>query len=182
MKNLESIKVGSRELTAEEIIKYLLILNEKLKQNNKHGELSMVGGAVMCLVFESRLSTFDIDAIFSPHGEIEKLIFDIADEYKLPKHWINEGVAMYLSKKGEFSEYRNLSNLKIYVATPEYMLAMKALSARIGNINELKDIKFLINYLDLKSSDDVFKVIGKFYSLDEFKVRFYLILKEIFSE
>jgi len=48
------------------------------------------------------------------------------------------------------------------VADSEYMLAMKALSARIDGTDS-KDIEFLIKELKIQSAEDVFRIIDKYY-------------------
>ena len=48
------------------------------------------------------------------------------------------------------------------VADSEYMLAMKALSARIDGTDS-KDIEFLIKELKIQSAEDVFIIIDKYY-------------------
>ena len=179
---LSDIIGSSGGFSADEIKNYLQILNLKLKNLDKRGEISIVGGAMMCLVFQSRKTTYDIDAAISPSQLMQKLILEVAEEYNLPKYWLNENVIQFMSPAGEFTEYLKMSNLDVYTATPEYMLAMKALSARFENINEVDDIQTLIKYLKLKTPADVYKIIKKFYQLHEYQSRFDLILKEIFSE
>jgi len=166
-------------MNKQDIIKYLELLNDKLRVRNKRGEITMVGGAVMCLCFESRESTLDIDAIFEPQYDIHLCAKEIALEFNLPTNWINDGVSVYLSKSGKYSPYMIMSNLKIYTATPEYMLAMKCLSARLGNANDIRDLKVLLEYLNIKMIQDVYDVITKFYPIDAFKDRLKLLLEEL---
>jgi hypothetical protein len=182
--NLRSkIKDDSEGMNKQDIEKYLELLNDKLRFRNKRGEITMVGGAVMCLCFESRESTMDIDAIFEPQYDIIHLCAkEIALEFNLPTNWLNDGVSVYLSKSGKYSPYKIMSNLKIYTATPEYMLAMKCISGRVNNQNEIGDIKFLLNYLQITSIDVVFDTIIKFYPIDSLKDRMKSVLQEIFKD
>lgn len=164
----------------DEIIKYLNILNEKLQQKNVKGEICLYGGAVMCLVFEARPSTKDVDAIFHPADIIRQTAKEISVEYKLVEDWLNDGVKGFLVDHPK-KVFLNLSNLVVMVADSEYLLAMKALSARIDGTDS-KDIEFLIKKLKIASVEDVFKIIDKYYPLRIIKPATQFFLEEIFDE
>ena len=65
-------------LRREEIKNLFYTLNKKLKAKGQKGEIGIVGGAVMCLVFQSREATKNIDALFEPASEIRELVIEIA--------------------------------------------------------------------------------------------------------
>jgi len=170
-------------MNREEILEYLKILNEKLKEKNKYGEIGLVGGAVMCLCYRSREVTRDIDAIYEPKELINKCIKETSEEFNIPTDWLNDGVKGFLSEKAEFKQYLRFSNLVVNVAKPEYMLAMKCLSSRAENANEVEDIKYLIKFLNLKSYEEVEKVIVKYYPTERFLIKTrYLIMEVLDSE
>jgi len=164
----------------DEIIQYLKILNEKLRQKNVKGEICLYGGAVMCLVFDARPSTKDVDAIFHPAETIRHVAKEISVEYELAEDWLNDGVKGFLVDHPK-KVFLNLSNLVVMVADSEYMLAMKSLSARIDGTDS-KDIKFLIQKLKIKSAADVFKIIDKYYPRRIIKPATQFFLEEVFDE
>src|SRR5260221_7021831 len=45
----------------------------------------VVGGAAMLLAYDSRVTTRDIDALFSPDAPMLKAILEVADEMGLPR-------------------------------------------------------------------------------------------------
>ena len=49
----------------------------------------------------------------------------IADEENCPVDWLNDGVKRFLSERGEYQPFLELSNLSVMTANPEYLLAMK---------------------------------------------------------
>ena len=51
-------------MKAEEIKQYLAELNEELRAMDVKGEVCLYGGAVMCLAFNARRATKDVDAVF----------------------------------------------------------------------------------------------------------------------
>jgi len=67
------------------------------------------------------------------------------------------------------------------VADPEYMLAMKSLSARIDGTDG-KDIEFLINELKIFNIEDVFKIIDKYYPRRVIRPATQFFLEELFDE
>ena len=172
---------GKYFMNEEEIMKCLDVLNEKLKAKNKYGEISIVGGAVMCLCYKSREVTRDIDAIYEPKELINTCIKETSEELNLTEDWLNDGVKGFLSEKAEFKQYIKFSNLIVNVAEPEYMLAMKCLSARAENTNEVDDIKYLIKILELKSYEEVEKMIFKYYPADRFLVKTKYLIMEVLN-
>ncbi|MBI3016716.1 MAG: hypothetical protein HYY62_01770 [Deltaproteobacteria bacterium] len=58
-------------------------LNEKLRGQGEMGEIGIIDGAVMCLVYQSRKSTRDVDAIFKPAALLRKLAVELAETYHL---------------------------------------------------------------------------------------------------
>lgn len=164
----------------DEILKYLHALNEKLQRRNVKGEICLYGGAVMCLVYDARPSTKDVDAIFQPSEIIREAAKEIANEYELVNDWLNDGVKGFLVEHPR-KVFLNLSHLVVMVADPEYMLAMKSLSARIDGTDS-KDIEFLINKLKITTVDEVFKIIDKYYPRRIVKPATQFFLEEVFDE
>jgi hypothetical protein len=152
------------ELTKEVILKLFNLLNYELKLKNIQGELYLVGGAVMCLAFNTRPSTVDVDAYFAPKAIIKQASKKITEEMNIDEDWLNDAVKGFLSSKGDFSPYLDLSNLKIYCASGEYLFAMKCLVMRLGKeFHDESDIRFLLRYLNIKNLNEAIQIIQKYY-------------------
>lgn len=164
----------------DEILKYLHLINQKLEKRNVKGEICLYGGAVMCLVYEARPSTKDVDGIFQPAEVIREAAKEIAADYDLPSDWLNDGVKGFLVEHSR-KVFLNLPHLVIMVADPEYLLAMKSLSARI-DATDGADIAFLIKALKIRSIEDVFGIIETYYPRRIIKPATQFFLEELFGE
>lgn len=74
--------------------------------------------------------------------------------------------------------------LRVFVAKPEYMFAMKCRAMRVGGVDsssDIDDIKLLARALGIKSSDDALVLVEKFYPQNVLEPKTRLGLEEIFS-
>ena len=165
-------------LTHDQIIKYLEELNHALKDMSAIGEVCIYGGAVMCLVFKSRPATMDVDAVFEPSRKIRDAAAVIAEVNGLRKDWLNDGVKGFVVKHDQKILF-NWPNLKVYYPEPEYLLAMKAMASRVDTTDK-KDIQFLIKELKIKSADEVFQIIEKYYRKNQIKPVVQYFIMELF--
>jgi Nucleotidyltransferase of unknown function (DUF6036) len=156
------------------------LLNEELEKRDASGELYLVGGAVMCLAYNARPSTQDVDALFRPVTEVRQAAARVAVRAKLPADWLNDSVKGFLSESGEFAAYLELSHLKVLVAQPEYLLAMKCLAFRIGaEFHDEDDVRYLLRHLDIRSYEKALKTIARYYPIDRFPQKTLYALAEL---
>lgn len=166
--------------TRTKILQLFEQLNAELAQRKVHGELYVVGGAVMCLVFETRPATHDIDALFAPTAQLRAAAAKVAKSADVDPAWLNDAVKGYVSERGDFSQYLELSNLTIFSATAEYLLAMKCLALRIGEeFHDLDDVRYLLRYLNLTTPAQALEIIGRYYPLDRFPQKTRYALEEL---
>jgi hypothetical protein len=170
----------SRSLSGADIKRLFAQLNEQLATEEVQGEVYLVGGAVMCLVHEARESTRDIDAFFKPAKQLRTAAAKVALKNGLSEDWLNDAVKRFLSDRGTFNLYLQLSHLTIYAADPSYLLAMKCLSARIGEeFHDIDDLRYLLRYLNLSSATDARAVIERYYPLERFPQKTLYLLEEL---
>jgi len=169
-------------LTHDEIIKLFHALNEELARQEVSGEVYVVGGAVMCLAMKARQSTRDVDALFAPAPVIRQAAERVAEALHVDKHWLNDAVKGFLSPAGEFTNYLDLSHLRVLLAQPEYLLAMKCLSMRLGaEFQDERDIQFLLRYLNIDEYDQAVAIISKYYLLERFPQKTLYALEEMLA-
>jgi hypothetical protein len=162
-----------------EIKQYLTELNDELRAIDVKGEICMYGGAVMCLAYNARPATKDVDAVFEPVKQIRTAAGRIAEKYGLNKDWLNYAVKMFLVPHDR-EILLDLESLKVYRPTADYLLAMKILAARV-NTWDRSDIEFLISELNLGDVPQVIEIVEQYYPHKEIKPETKLFLKEIFS-
>jgi hypothetical protein len=167
-------------LTKADIERLLSELSSHLAALNVRGEIYLVGGAVMCLVHEARASTRDLDAYFRPVKQLRAAAASVAAKNDLPESWLNDAVKGFFSEHGTFTAYLELDHLIVYAASPEYLLAMKCLSARIGEeFHDIDDIRYLLRYLNLARAADAKKILERYYPLERFPQKTLYLLEEV---
>ena len=143
-------------------------MNEELGRRGVTGEVYLVGGAVMCLVFDLRESTKDVDAFFRPAREVREAARSVALDYGISGDWLNDAVMGYLGEHPDSRPYLDLPNLRIMTAAPEYLLAMKCLAMRIGEESrDAEDVRFLLRYLNFTESAAALEAVGPLLSSGE---------------
>jgi hypothetical protein len=123
----------------------------------------------MCLAYAARASTQDVDGLFRPARPVRKAAARVAAWAGVRPDWLNDGVKAFLSDRGEFSPFLKLGHLRVMVAQPECLLAMKCLSLRIGaEFHDEDDVRYLLRHLDIATYDQAVQVISRFYPLERF--------------
>lgn len=150
-------------LTKKQISDALQALNDSLGRKSLKGEIGLVGGGALCLAFNAREATKDLDAIFAPTAEIRVCALEVASEFGLPVDWLNDAVKGYLP--GEPAQRDIIwsgDNLTVWVPPANYLLAMKVAASR-ADTNDIEDIVFLAKLLKLNSAMSVRQIAEQFY-------------------
>lgn len=163
------------------IKKLFKALNVELSKKGVIGEIGICGGAVMCLVFNARKATKDVDAIFEPVKEIRTASKAVARKFGLEDGWLNDAAKGFFHADPPREDVLNLSHLRVWAPSAEYMLAMKCVSARFDTLDG-DDTRFLISYLKLKRPEEVFKLIAKFYPHDKIPAKTEFWIEEIMEK
>ena len=167
-------------LTDRDIQRLFALLNDELRRTGTQGELFVVGGAVMCLAYAARPSTQDVDGLFRPARQVREAAARVAIQAGIKPDWLNDGVKGFLSERGEFSPFLELDHLRVMVALPEYLLAMKCLALRIGTeSHDEDDIRYLLRHLDIETYEQAVAVITRFYPLERFPQKTLYALGEL---
>ena len=143
------------------------------------GEVCLYGGAVMCLVYQARPSTKDVDAIFHPTSEFRQAAARVAERHDLRPDWVNDAVKGFVVEHRQ-SIFLDLPNLKVYVPEPDYLLAMKVLAARVEG-TDADDVRFLINLLGIIDAEDVFAILEKYYPRQQIRPATQFFIEELFE-
>lgn len=168
----------SSSLSRDDILRLLHALNDELRSAGVKGTVGLTGGAVMCLAFDARASTRDVDAFFEPSIAVLDAALRVAAREGVPDTWLNDAVKGYLAERGSFESFLELSHLRVLCATPEYMLAMKCLATRIGEgYRDEEDIRYLLRNLGIRRIEDARRILARYYPLDQYPETAWLALR-----
>jgi hypothetical protein len=158
------------------------LLNEELRASNVQAELFVVGGAVMCLGYNARPSTRDVDALFRPSAEVREAAARVALRARVEPNWLNDAVKGYLSPEGDFAPFLELDHLRIMLAQAPYMLAMKCLAMRLGEeFHDESDVRYLLRHLDIRSYEVALAVITKYFPAERIPQKTLYALEDLLA-
>jgi len=166
-----------------DIERLLEMLNTELAAMDVHGEVYMVGGAVMCLALDARAATRDVDAVLKPAAAVRTAAARVAARAGVPDTWLNDAVKGLIGTGGSFDHWFERSHLQVFVAQPAYVLAMKCVSMRLGaEFHDLDDVRYLLRYLNLTSSKDALAIVMRYFDETQIPPKTRLALEELLGE
>jgi hypothetical protein len=167
-------------LTQADLRRLFELLNKELGRSGTQGELFLVGGAVMCLAYATRPSPQDVDALFRPPAQVREAAARVAIQAKVKADWLHDAVKAFMSPRGDFAPFLELDHLRIMMAQPEYLLAMKCLAMRIGaEFHDEDDIRYLLRLLEVRNYEQAVAIITKYYPLERFPQKTLYALAEL---
>jgi predicted nucleotidyltransferase len=117
-------------------------LGDRLANRGVVADVYVFGGAAIALAYDSRRAARDVDALFKPHGIVLEEAQAVAAELGLPNWWLNEQASSYAAPSGDPSASRGFDHrgIRVFAASPEHLLAMKALAARPRDAQDIKQL------------------------------------------
>jgi hypothetical protein len=156
-------------------------------------DLVVYGGSALMLVSNFRESSWDIDAVArSEQDFVDRAAKIIAAQRGWSRDWLNDGVRTYLSPLADedashelFATYPNESSpgLRVYVPTPQYMLAMKLMALRIEAVGgkDFDDILNLMRVVGITSPEQIVDLAAQFYPEAKISGKLRLALDDIWK-
>ena len=120
---------------------------------------------------------------FRPAREVREAALRVSTRTGMPTDWLNDAVKGYLSERGDYRPWLELSHLRVMVALPEYLLAMKCLAFRIGaEFHDEDDIRYLLRHLGIAGFDRAKEIITRYYPLERFPQKTLYALDELLGD
>ena len=142
------------QLDRETLLRAFRSLDERLHRAHVNADVFVFGGAAMVMGYDARPATRDVDAVWRPHGAVQKAAWAVAAELGLQQSWLNEQASFYLPVDVAWSGATMFagSSLRVIQAPPELLLAMKV---RAGRPIDLDDVVVLAKHLGLETSESI---------------------------
>ncbi len=170
----------ARAQSSSDIRRLFGLPDADLAAHGAEGELYLVGGAVMCLAFNARDATNDVDGLFEPARAVREAAARVAAAAGVNPSWLNDAVKEYLSPRGEFDRFLELPHLKVFVARPQYLLAMKCAALRLGEeFHDLDDVRYLLRFLNVRTADEALAIVTRHFEASQLLPKTRLILEEL---
>src|SRR5215470_2887501 len=164
-------------LSLEELNDALTELGRRASAQGKVVEIAIYGGSALMLASNFRITTQGVDAVANVDQDlVNRLAREIGAERGWSPDWLNDGVRTYLSPDVEglaqhhelFRTYpgEEAPGLRVFVPTPEYLLAMKLMAMRLdpaGGKTDLTDILNLIDVIKITDKSELTQFAAKFY-------------------
>ena len=151
-------------------------------------EVALYGGAVFTLVYGSRDSTRDVDAIIRPAEIGARLVAQVAEEQELSEDWLNGDVQQFLSPFDQTRPFPTKEfepGLNITIPTAAYLLALKLNACRQplpGYKGDEFDIRFLLRKIKPSSIADVEEIVDRFFPGEGLHTRVIELVEEFLEE
>lgn len=156
-------------------------LAAKLEHRGVVGQVHVVGGAAMLLAYDSRVTTRDIDALFSPDGPMLNAIREVADEMEWPRTWLNNQASSYVSRTpGEGSPVFDHPFLHVVATPAEHLLAMKVVAAR--GVRDGEDIRLLLERLRITTAAGVWQIVARYFPGQTITDRSRLLVEDLLNQ
>jgi hypothetical protein len=157
-------------------------------------EISVYGGSALVLITDFRVATRDVDAVFeSDRTFVRSAARTIAEEFGWDETWINDGVKGFLSSSDMQADAKRLLHsypseehpgLRVFVASPAYLFAMKCLAMRAGGVEDVQDIEDIRNLgqlLGIMTAEQAIAVVSRYYPPQALPPKTRFGLEEIFG-
>lgn len=168
-------------LTADQIRELLVELGDELAEQGESGELFVVGGAALAIAYGAREATRDVDALFEPKMAIHDAATRIAVRHGIPADWLNDAMKGFLHGEDPGRQLvLEHPALRVFAASPRYLLAMKIFSARIER--DADDIAFLLDLAGVTTRDEALDLVEEAYSRVRIPAKAALLVEAIFEK
>jgi hypothetical protein len=151
-------------------------LGRRAHAEGKTVEIAIYGGSALMRTYDWRMATRDVDAVFEADKEtVRRLAREIAEDKGWDPDRLTDGVKGFLSVVDDSAQEKRLfrtypsedsPGLRVMVANPAYLFAMKCRAMRIGGIGEstdVGDIKLLASEIGLTSATQALDLVAAFY-------------------
>lgn len=156
-------------------------LSRRLAERGARADLFLVGGGAMAVAYDARRATRDIGAVFMPTQVVRLVAAEIAGDQDLAPDWLNDAVKGFIPGEDPTAQtYFESDSLRVDVASPEYLLAMKLMSARPGI--DIEDIRTLYALCGFTTVDQGLEVVARAYPLSRILPKTQYLLGEIVDD
>jgi hypothetical protein len=154
-------------------------LGERLHRRGVVADIHVVCGVAMVLAYDARRATRDLDAVFEPHGVVVEEAHAVATELGLSPYWLNDQASVYVSRTADDHARRVFDHpgLRVSVASPEHLLAMKAIAGR--RYADQEDLSVLVAMLGLSTVDEVELITSRVFPDEPLTDRSRLLLADV---
>ena len=180
-------------LTVTDLHHAFMDLGARARLEGKVIDLAVYGGSALMLASNFRIATQDVDAVAERDQEtITRLAEEIARVHHWPQDWLNDGVRTYLSPQVDgIREQHTLwrtypseqePGLRVFVPSPEYMLAMKLIAMRldpVGGKSDKADILHLLDIVGITTLEAAIDFAASFYPEAKISARLRLGIREL---
>lgn len=165
-------------LSRDDIASLLQELSDELEQRNAQADIFLVGGAAMALAYDTRRATRDLDAVFAPAAVVRKATAAVAERHDLEEDWLNDAVKGFLPGKDPDPRlFFETPSLRVSVASPRYLLAMKLRAARVDV--DVDDIRFLMHLCGFTTVKEGLDLLERSYPSTVIEPKTQYLLAEI---
>lgn len=170
------------KFTKADLLRLFELLDAELASRKTIGEVYVVGGAVMCLALDAREATRDVDAFFRPARIVREAAARVAARANVPVDWLNDAVKGFLSPHGTFDDYLELPHLRVFVAQPAYLLAMKCAAMRLGEeFHDVDDVRYLLRYLNITTVAEAMELVTSYFDARQLPAKTRFALEELLA-
>lgn len=147
----------------QQIIELLSELERRLGERGVALDIQIVGGAALLLHGLLDRVTEDIDARYESASVVDEIAASMAEEYKLPKKWLNSHAAAFLPENVQWMASPVGASAAVMMADLPTLAAMKVAAERDKDII---DLGYLINALGISEPTELVDLAYEMYGED----------------